>query len=238
MGERDAPLPSSLPIPRFFTAFPGALCPLPIGSVSWGGGSGGNGWLSLKRGKEWSAEQERLRRSVDFAMWWERSTQASLDPPRPWCSGRGLPGGVRRTPPPLGSCPQSLRAEEEVLNSQEGAWLGPRPLWGQLPGSVKRLGRTPKTRRCYKCPPTSQIFCPQQDPWQGRQPPPPHPTGWKSLNSGLRKVFVQLVTQDPPEPPHTVGPQRTWETGAGHSVSPPGPKLGLRVPHSWGRPFV
>lgn len=41
---------------------------------------------------------------------------------------------------PLCSCPEPLGAEEEVLSSQEGAFLGPRSLWSQLPDPVKGLG--------------------------------------------------------------------------------------------------
>lgn len=72
-----------------------------------------------------------------------------------------------------------------------------------------------------------QIFHPQQDPWQGRQPPPPHPAGQKSLNISLRKVFVQPVTQDPHRTPCTGGRQGGREAGPGHSVGPPDPKLDL-----------
>lgn len=93
-----------------------------------------------------------------------------------------------------------------------------------------------KARRCYKCPPTSQMFCPQQDPWQGRQPPPPHLAEQKSLNSGLRKVFVQLVTQEAPFPAQGEHRGRggqgrvvVWAHLASRSAS---------VPHSWGSRFI
>lgn len=75
---RRRPAPSALPIPRSFTAFPGALCPLPTRFLSWG-----DGWLALQRRKEWSAELEGLRRSVDLAVGWVEGMQASLGLPRP-----------------------------------------------------------------------------------------------------------------------------------------------------------
>lgn len=147
--------------------------------------------------------------------------------------GCGLARGGQRTAPPLRSCPQSLGAEEEVPNSQEGAWLGPRPL-RSAPRSCEGAGEdTPKPEDATSVPPPP-TFCPQQDPWQGRQPPPPHPAGQKSLNSGLRKVFVQLVTQDPPESPtqweHRGRGRHGWGTVWAHLA----PSL-ASVPHSWGR---
>lgn len=50
-----------------------------------------------------------------------------------------------------------------------------------------------------------------------------HPAGQKSLNIGLRKVFVQPVTQDPTRVPCTGGTIGDVRGMAGHSVGPPGP---------------
>lgn len=54
-----------------------------------------------------------------------------------------------------------------------------------------------------------------------------HPAGQKSLNIGLRKVFVQPVTQDPTRVPCTGGTIGDVRGMVGHNVDPLGPKFGL-----------
>lgn len=185
-------------------------------------------WVATpaERKEGWAEREGRLRRGVDLAEGWAGGTQGSWAP-RPQCSG------VDPRLLPLRACPQPLGAEDGVLRSQRGAWLDPSLLYRV---SSRILGRDwggghPEASRCYKyslLPP--QMFYPQQDPWQGRQPLPPHPAGQKSLNSGLRKVFVQLVTQGSPQyraprpAPLHGGSRRQGGRG-------PRPKLDFHAPH-------
>lgn len=132
---------------------------------------------------------------------------------------------------PLRACPQPLGAQNGVLRSQRGAWLGPRPLWRVSSQVLGRDWGAPRSQQMLQISPAPQMFCPQQDLWQGRQPLPPHPAGQKSLNSGLRKVFVRLVTQDPPEPPTQgeagyVGGWGGALCGPSAQAWPPCPRLG------------
>lgn len=92
--------------------------------------------------------------------------------------------GVHRRAPCLGACPQPWRHRWEPGSlSREGL----------LMDSSQVLGSTDATSGL----PTPIMSHPWQDPRQGRQLPCPHPAGQKSLNSGLRKVFVQLETRTP-----------------------------------------
>lgn len=198
---QGAAVPFALLIPQSFPA--DAWCPRPLSrdAARWG-----RRWPPLQRGRRGWAEREwGLRRGVDLAEGWAGGTQGSWAP-RPQCSGVD-PGLL-----PLRACPQPLGAEDGVLRSQRGVWLDPRLLYrvsSQILGRDLMGGggtRKPADATNIPClppspPPRPQMFCPQQDPRQGRQPLPPNPAGQKSLNSGLRKVFVQLVTQGSPQNP-------------------------------------
>ena len=136
---------------------------------------------------------------------------------------------------PLRACPQPLGAQDGVLRSQRGAWLGPRPLWRVSSQVLGRNWGAPRSQQMLQISPAPQMFCPQQDPWQGRQLPPPHPAGQKSLNSGLRSLCAACDTR-PPRAPHTGGSRGRGGMGQG-IVWPLGPSL-ASLPPSWGRGVV
>ena len=114
--------------------------------------------------------------------------------------GSGLVRGGPQTPPTSGPfySPRGWRREPWALRKVPGLATGPSAVSSQVLG--RDLG-VPERQKMLQVFPTLQMFCPQQDPWQGRQPLLPHPAGRRSLNSGLRKVFVRFVMQDPTEPP-------------------------------------
>lgn len=101
--------------------------------------------------KAWSAEGEELRRSVDLAEGWAGGTQGSWAP-RPQCSG------VDRGLLPLEGLPTALGAEDGVLRSQEGAWLGPRPLCRVSSQVLGRDWGAPRSQQMLQMSPAPRCF--------------------------------------------------------------------------------